>query len=126
MKRNIFLALNGLETIAVGIYLLVQRNALLDDHSSRVMHMVHEMGNAQWAVILIAVGVLAMIVGLCNINRSAIQTVILIVLGGLWFAYAAFFTFSDLHFMTPFHLGTLLSWFVFIQILFEAYFGEAR
>lgn len=126
MKRNIFLLLNGLETIAVGIYLLVQRNALLDDHSSRVMHMVHEMGNAQWAAVLIAVGAIALVIGVLNTNRYGAQISVLIVLGGLWFAYAVFFTFSDLHFMTPFHLGTLLSWFVFIQILFEAYFGEVR
>lgn len=126
MKRNIFLVFNGLETIAVGIYLLVQRNALLDDHSSCVMHMVHQMGNAEWATVLIAIGAITLVIGALNTNRYGAQISVLIVLGGLWFAYAAFFTFSDLHFMTPFHLGTLLSWFVFIQILFEAYFGEVR
>lgn len=124
MKRNIFLIFNGLETIAVGIYLLVQRNALLDDHSSKVMHMIHQMANAEWAAVLIAIGAIALIVGILNTNRFGIQVLILILLGGIWFAYAFFFTFSDLHFMVPFHLGTLLSWFVFIQITFEAYFGE--
>lgn len=126
MKRNIFLTLTGLETITVGILLLVQRNILLDDHNDKVMHFVHQMGNSEWAALLIAVGAAALVIGLLNINKYFTQTAMLIILGGLWLAYAFSFTFSDFHFGNPLHLGDLLAWFVFLQITFEAYFGEAR
>lgn len=126
MKRNIFLNLTGLETIAVGVFLLIQRNILLDDYSDKVMHFVHQMGNTEWAVLLIIVGASALIIGLLNTNRYGAQTITLIILGGLWLAYAFFFTFNDFHFGNPLHLGDLLAWFVFLQITFEAYYGEAR
>lgn len=126
MKRNIFLTLTGLETIVVGVFLLIQRNILLDDHNDKVMHFVHQMGNAEWAALLIAVGAAALAIGLLNSNRYGAQTIILIILGGLWLAYAFFFTFSDFHFGKPLHLGDMLAWFVFLQVAFEAYYGEAR
>ena len=126
MKCNAFLTLTGLETIVVGVFLLIQRNILLDDHNDKVMHFVHQMGNAEWAALLIAVGALALVIGILDVNKYAAQTVILIVLGGLWLAYAFSFTFSDFYFGNPLHLGDLLAWFVFLQITFEAYFGEAR
>ena len=126
MKRNIFLTLTGLEAIAVGIFLLVQRNILLDDHNDKIMHFAHQMGDPEWAALLIAVGVAALVIGLLSTNKYFIQTAMLIILGGLWLAYAFFFTFSDFHFGKPLHLGDLLAWFVFLQIAFEAYFGEAR
>lgn len=123
MKRNIFLVLNGMQTIAIGIFLLIQRYTLLDDHSDRAIHLVHYMGDAEWATVLIVLGSIGFVVGLLDTDRYHIQKIILILLGGIWFAYSLFFIMNDLHFGQPVHLGTILSSFVFIQILFEAYFG---
>lgn len=124
MKRNIFLVLTGLETISVGFFLLIQRNILMDDANDKMMHFVHMMGNTQWSILLMAVGTFSLLIGLFNVNKWAMQNVTLIVLGGLWLAYAFSFTFTDVHFGKPIHLGDFLCCFIFIQILFEAYFGK--
>ncbi|WP_242363426.1 hypothetical protein [Limosilactobacillus antri] len=124
MRRNIFLVFIGLETLAVGIYLMLQRNALLDDQNDRIIHMIHEMGNYEWSAMLMGLGLVALVIGILNTNRYNIQLILLTLLGALWCAYSMFFTLNDLHFGKPFQLGTLLSIFNFILILFDAYFGR--
>lgn len=124
MRRHIFLVFIGLETLAVGVFLMLQHNALLDDPNDRVIHMIHQMGSIEWAIMLIGLGVVSLIVGMLNVKQHSVQQIILILLGGLWCAYSLFFWINDIHFGPGLKLGTLLSSFVFIQILFEAYFGR--
>ncbi|WP_346708981.1 hypothetical protein [Limosilactobacillus oris] len=124
MKRNIFLVFTGLETLAVGVFLMMQRNALMDDPTDRVVHMIHQMGSIEWATLLIVLGAVSLVVGVLDVKKYNIQQVILILFGGLWCAYSLFFWINDIHFGPGLKLGTLLSTFVFVQILFEAYFGK--
>lgn len=124
MKRNIFLVFTGLETLAVGVFLMMQRNALMDDPTDRVVHMIHQMGSIEWATLLIVLGAVSLVVGVLDVKKYNIQQVILILFGGLWCAYSLFFWINDIHFGPGLKLGTLLSIFVFVQILFEAYFGK--
>lgn len=124
MKRNIFLVFTGLETLAVGVFLMMQRNALMDDPTDRVVHMIHQMGSIEWAILLIVLGAVSLVVGVLDVKKYNIQQVILILFGGLWCSYSLFFWINDIHFGPGLKLGTLLSIFVFVQILFEAYFGK--
>lgn len=124
MKRNIFLFFTGLETLAVGVFLMMQRNALMDDPTDRVVHMIHQMGSIEWAILLMVLGAVSLVVGVLDVKKYNIQQVILILFGGLWCAYSLFFWINDIHFGPGLKLGTLLSIFVFVQILFEAYFGK--
>ena len=121
MKRNIFISLIGVETLSVGCYLWLQQHFMNDDRRSVVAHFMHHLVSPEWATILSIVGVLAIIAGATT--RHKIQSVAIVVLGGLWFAYFISFTFLDFHF-NDFKLSTLLTGFVFLTIVLEARYGR--
>lgn len=123
MRRNIFVAFTGLATLAVGMYLLLEHHFMRDDPSDRLVHISQYMGNINWAVILMVVGTVAAVVGLTNYNKYHAYSVMIIILSALWCAYFVAFLIQDIHFGQPIRLGTVLTGYVFVQILVEARFG---
>lgn len=126
MKRNIYLSLTGIESLAVGIYLVAKRHMLQDDPHNLPVHVIHHMGDTGWGVALIIVGLIVTAVGLTNFNRWHAKSVMIIALSALWFAYFVAFLLQDIHFPGGgIQLSTVMTDFVFVQILVEARYGGA-
>lgn len=123
MKRNIFLTLTGIETIIVGLYLAFERHVFQDDPNDKFVHVSQHMGDIDWAVILITIGIVATAIGMTKLSRWHAQSIMMIVLSGLWCAYFVVFLIQDIHFPMIIQLKTIMAGFVFIQILVEARFG---
>lgn len=123
MKRNIFLTITGLETLLVGIFLGIQKDALLDDPHDRFVHLTYYMGNMPWSIILITAGLATIAIGLSSFDKWHLQSVTLILMSAVWCAYFVVFLVQDLHFSQPLHLGTVLVGMVFLRILVEARYG---
>ena len=119
MKRNIYLSLTGIESLAVGIYLVAKRHMLQDDPHNLPVHVIHHMGDTGWGVALIIVGLIVTAVGLTNFNRWHAKSVMIIAL------FVAFLL-QDIHFPGGgIQLSTVMTGFVFVQILVEARYGGA-
>ncbi|MBB1099959.1 hypothetical protein H5R88_07595 [Limosilactobacillus sp. WF-MT5-A] len=123
MKRNIFITLIGIETLCVGLALVFQRNLLQDDPNNRLVHAFHHMGDINWSFILIAMGLLATVIGMTNFNRYHAKSIAMIMLSSLWCAYFVTFLLQDIYFPGIIGIKTIMTGFVFIQILVEARYG---
>lgn len=123
MKRNIFLTFTGFETLIIGIFLAIKRHYFLDDPHDRFIHVSYHMGDLDWAVILIAIGILVIAVGWTNFNKWHAQSIMIIILSGLWCAYFVAFLLQDLHFPGGIQMHTIMTGCFFLQILVEARFG---
>ena len=123
MKKNVFLTLTGIETIVVGLYLAFERHVFQDDPHDKFVHVSQRMGDINWAVILITIGVMATVIGMTKFNRWHAQSIMMIILSGLWCAYFVVFLIQDIHFPMIIQLKTIMTGFVFAQILVEARFG---
>lgn len=123
MRRNIFLTLTGLETMVVGLCLALQRHVFQDDPKDKLIHISQHMGEINWAVILITIGILVAMIGMANFNRWHTQSIAMITLSALWCAYFAGFLIQDIHFPGVVGLKTVMTGFIFVQVLVEARFG---
>lgn len=123
MKRNIYLTWSGIETLIVGVFITFQRHFLQDDPNDRVVHITRHLGDVNWTVLLIAMGVIAAGAGLTSFNRWHFHSIIIILLGALWFAYFVVFFIQDIHFGGRVHMSTIMTGFIFISILMEARYG---
>lgn len=123
MKRNIFLTLTGLETLVIGVFLSFQRHLIRDDPNDRLVHVIHHMGDIDWAFILIAIGLITTVIGMTNYNRHHAETVMMIVLSAVWCAYFVTFLVQDIHFPGIIGIKTIMTGFVFVQVLVEARYG---
>lgn len=123
MKRNIYLTWSGLETLVVGIFLALQQHIMQDDPNDRVVHFTQHLGDIDWAVVLILLGIVATVTGMTGFNRWHFQPFIIIMLGSLWCAYFVVFFIQDIHFGGRVHLSTIMTGLIFVSIVVEARFG---
>lgn len=123
MKRNIFLATTGLETILVGLCVFFSRADLMDDPNDHIVHIIHHVCDLNWSLALITIGMVAVIIGLTNFDKHHAQMIMMIVLGGLWCAYSFAFVVIDIHFHRSLGILSVLTICVFIRILVEARYG---
>lgn len=100
------------------------QKVLKDDPDNPAMHMVHRIiGQPDWVIVMIVVGIIATLVGLSNIHHQRVITILTIIMGGLWFGYAAAFFLQDLDF-GRLKLNTILAFFVFIYIVTHAFYSS--
>ncbi|MEE6647754.1 hypothetical protein PS395_00785 [Limosilactobacillus pontis] len=123
MKRNIYLIWSGVETLIVGIFITFRHHFMRDDPNDLIIHVIRHLGDTDWTILLIVIGVIAVGIGLTGFNRWHLQSIAIILLGALWFAYFAVFFIQDIHFGSRFHLSTLMTGLIFISILVEARYG---
>lgn len=123
MKRNIYLTWPGVKTLIVGAFIAFQHHFLQDDPNDRIVHITHHLGDMDWTVLLIAIGVIAVGTGLTGFNRWHFQSVVIILLGAFWLAYCTVFFIQDIHFSNRIHLKTLMTGLIFISILIDAHYG---
>lgn len=119
MGHRKFLVTTGFETLATGIFMSVQHHLMQDDPHTKIVHVTHHLGDANWTLILVIVGVCAIMAGSCRYSEN-VQRWALIALGSLWCAYLFAFAVQDFYFRGQIGISTLLTLFVLVGIFVEA------
>ncbi|MCO8299440.1 hypothetical protein [Limosilactobacillus fermentum] len=123
MKRNHNLIITSTETICVGLVMLFNQEMIRDDPHNLVVHSVHAFGQIPWVTVLLLVGSTSLLVALSGIQKWKMEFIATVVLGGLWASYSVVFLIQDEFFRPTVSVSTVLSGYVFIRILMDAFFN---
>lgn len=123
-RGNTFLVESGVETLTVGVYMAWQQQILKDDPHNPAVHMMHRLlGQPDWPFLMMGLGLIVTVVGLSNVNHAHLSTFLTVLMGGLWFSYSVGFFIQDMDF-GEIKLTTILSFFVFIDIVTHAFYND--
>lgn len=123
MKRNHNLIITSAETVCVGLVMLFNQELIRDAPHNLLVHSTHAFGQIPWIIALLLIGVAGLLVAASGIHKWKLEFVSTVVLGGLWAAYTAVFFIQDEYFRPNISVSTVLSSFVFIRILVDAFFN---
>ena len=123
MKRNHNLIITSAETVCVGLVMLFSQGVIRDDPHNLLIHSTHAFGQIPWVVALLLIGMVGLLVAVSGIHKWKLEFVATVVLGGLWAAYTAVFFIQDEYFRPRISVSTVLSSYVFIRILVDAFFN---
>lgn len=123
MKRNHNLIITSAETVCVGLVMLFNQELIRDDPNNLLIHSTHAFGQIPWVIALLLIGVAGLLVAASGIHKWKLEFVATVILGGLWAAYTAVFFIQDEYFRPNISTSTVLSSFVFIRILVDAFFN---
>ena len=116
----------GSETLACGLIMLLDHSYFADDTKRPVMHFVYGLGGFDWTGTLCVIGLLALIIGIIKVDRIKhvrLDIIMISLLGSLWLAYTVTFFIQDYYGpREAIDLKTVMSLFVFVQILHSAYY----
>ncbi|KRM91610.1 hypothetical protein [Fructilactobacillus florum] len=123
-NQNRFIAIAGLETTALGLYLLVIKNVFASESDFLAHFLVH----AQDPIIvyfLIAIGVFSFIVGSSGITKHHMHRLAISLMVGVWTTYLVIFMWHDANAPgIPFHLSSVLMIFLIINLFVEMIGGN--
>lgn len=128
IKKNHFIIISGLETLVLGAYLIYVQHVftpvkvpLPTPEVERIM----EHAQDPWITIsMVAVGVLAVITGLWDMNKFKAKRVSLVAMSAIWVSYFVAFIYHDLCYGRAVSLGTILVAFILIRLLADAKWGD--
>lgn len=123
MKRNHNLIITSAETVCVGLVMLFNQELIRDDPHNLLIHSTHAFGKIPWVIALLLVGVIGLLVAASRIHKWKLEFIATVVLGGLWAAYTAVFFIQDEYFRPQIRVSTVLSAYIFIRILVDAFFN---
>ena len=123
MKRNHNLIITSAETVCVGLVMLFNQELIRDDPHNLLIHSTHAFGKIPWVIALLLVGMIGLLVASSGIHKWKLEFIATVVLGGLWAAYTAVFFIQDEYFRPQIRVSTVLSSYVFIRILVDAFFN---
>lgn len=123
MKRNHNLIITSAETACVGLVMLFNQELIRDDPNNLLIHSTHAFGKIPWVIALLLVGVIGLLVAASGIHKWKLEFIATVVLGGLWAAYTAVFFIQDEYFRPQIRVSTVLSAYIFIRILVDAFFN---
>ena len=123
MKRNHNLIITSAETVCVGLVMLFNQELIRDDPHNLLIHSTHAFGKIPWVIALLLVGMIGLLVASSGIHKWKLEFIATVVLGGLWAAYTAVFFIQDEYFRPQIRVSTVLSAYVFIRILVDAFFN---
>lgn len=123
MKRNHNLIITSAETVCVGLVMLFNQELIRDDPHNLLIHSTHAFGKIPWVIALLLVGVIGLLVAASGIHKWKLEFIATVVLGGLWAAYTAVFFIQDEYFRPQIRVSTVLSAYIFIRILVDAFFN---
>ena len=123
MKRNHNLIITSAETVCVGLVMLFNQELIRDDPRNLLIHSTHAFGRIPWVIALLLVGIIGLLVASSGIHKWKLEFIATVVLGGLWAAYTAVFFIQDEYFRPQIRVSTVLSAYVFIRILVDAFFN---
>ena len=123
MKHNHTLIITSAETVCVGLVMLFNQELIRDDPHNLLIHSTHAFGKIPWVIALLLVGMIGLLVASSGIHKWKLEFIATVVLGGLWAAYTAVFFIQDEYFRPQIRVSTVLSSYVFIRILVDAFFN---
>lgn len=123
MKRNNNLIITSAETVCVGLVMLLSQGIIRDDPHNILIHSTHAFGQIPWVIALLFIGIASLLVAVSGIHKWKLEFIATVVLGGLWAAYTAVFFIQDEYFRPKISVSTVLSSYVFIRILVDAFFN---
>lgn len=123
MKRNHNLIITSAETECAGLVMLFNQGVIRDDPHNLLIHSTHAFGQIPWIIALLLIGMAGLLVAVSGIHKRKLEFVATVVLGGLWAAYTAVFFIQDEYFSPNISVSTVLSSYVFIRILVDAFFN---
>ena len=123
MKRNHNLIITSAETVCAGLVMLFNQGVIRDDPHNLLIHSMHAFGQIPWIIALLLTRMVGLLVAISGIHKWKLEFVATVVLGGLWAAYTAVFFIQDEYFRPRISVSTVLSSYVFIRILVDAFFN---
>lgn len=123
MKRNHNLIITSAETLCVGLVMLFNQGIIRDDPHNPLIHSVHAFGQIPWVIALLLIRIVGLLVAVSGIHKWKLELVATVILGGLWAAYTAVFFIQDEYFRPNISVSTVLSSYVFVRILVDAFFN---
>lgn len=123
MKRNNNLIITSSETVCVGLVMLFNQGIIRDDPHNLLIHSMHAFGQIPWVIALLLIGIAGLLVAASGIHKWKLEFVATVILGGLWAAYTTFFFIQDEYFSPNISVSTVLSSYVFVRILVDAFFN---
>lgn len=118
LKINRFIFLTGLETIILGIYLIVVSNLIV------VPPFFSHAQDPIVAVLLVVIGNFSVIVALFNVNAYHARRWALDAMLMIWTLYFIVFIVNDIDEPGPIGLGTIFTGFVIIRLFLELSWGD--
>lgn len=123
MRRIVYLIEIGIETIAIGFYMILDQMAMRDDPHSPAVHAMHQLNGTNWAAVMVILGSMIVVLTLVGYGSARFMSYVLIFAGALWFLYTVAFFVADLDF-GKLKISTILSFGVFVEILTIAWFSD--
>lgn len=123
MKRNHNLIITSAETVCVGLVMLFNQGIIRDDPHNPLIHSVHAFGQIPWVIALLLIGIAGLLVAASGIHKWKLEFIATVILGGLWASYVMVFFIQDEYFSPNISVSTVLSSYVFIRILVDAFFN---
>lgn len=123
MKRNHNLIITSAETVCVGLVMLFNQQVIRDDPHNLLIHSTHAFGQIPWVVALLLIGIAGLLVAVSGIHKWKLEFIATVILGSLWASYTVVFFIQDEYFRPNISANTVLSSFVFIRILVDAFFN---
>ena len=123
MKRNHNLIITSAETVCVGIVMLFNQGIIRDDPHNLLIHSTHAFGKIPWVIALLLIGIAGLLVAASGIHKWKLEFIATVILGGLWASYVMVFFIQDEYFSPNISVSTVLSSYVFIRILVDAFFN---
>lgn len=115
-RFNRFIAINGLETIALGLYMLLIKDIFANEQDKFVNILKHTQ-DPFFSCILIGIGLTAFFVAILNLHKHREKALVLSLMFGAWLTLLVILMWRD--FNSPgasFGLASLLMIFVLINI----------
>lgn len=123
MKRNHNLIITSAETMCAGLVMLFNQGVIRDDPHNLLIHSMHAFGQIPWIIALLLIGTVGLLVAASGIHKWKLEFIATVVLGGLWASYSVVFFVQDEYFRPRISVSTVLSIYVFIRILVDAFFN---
>ncbi|WP_268914134.1 hypothetical protein [Lentilactobacillus sp. SPB1-3] len=127
-QANRFMAITGIETLLLGVYLMYVSNVFANH---RYPHMHHNqpaiiLQHAQdpyLAIILVIIGTYAILVAMYDMQQKFAKRIALTSMLSIWSAYLAAFIYRDLLMGSPISLDSLLIACIVVRIFLELWIG---
>lgn len=123
MKRNHNLIITSAETVCVGLVMLFNQGIIRDDPHNLLIHSTHAFGQIPWVIALLLIGFFGLLVAVSDIHKWKLEFIATVILGGLWASYVMVFFIQDEYFSPNISVSTVLSSYVFVRILVDAFFN---
>lgn len=124
VRRNYFMMITGVQTLALGAYLIYTANVFKEPPTDHLRHIIQHAQDPYLGILLVSVGTLAVAVAILDTNKYRAKRFALVAMVMVWTAYFALFVWHDMHVPGPMKFGTILIGFVLVRLFVELAWGD--